>query len=121
VIEFAAGIFLLAAVLFAVLWRRALAVLHQAQTKGAVVERRRAAAAAVFDTMPVAAFRWTGAGEEESALGRLPGGDTSSSYDKFAAILDAADAARLADAVTGLKDAGAGFGAALSGPGGGAY
>ncbi|HVB17193.1 MAG TPA: PAS-domain containing protein [Stellaceae bacterium] len=100
-IEYAAGICLVAAAIFAVLWGRAS---MQRRRAG----RARDGIAALLGTIPIAAFRWRRDGVEQSMAGSLPGGRVLA-YAGFLARLEAGDAARLAAALDELKDTGAIF------------
>ncbi len=120
-IEFAAGICLLAAGVFAALWWHVRARRRDALLSLDAVERGRAGMAGVLATVPVAGFRWHGEGAEEIGLGRLPGRGASLSYPSFLAGLDPADAARVATAVAALRQSGTEFTAAVSAPAGAAY
>jgi signal transduction histidine kinase len=121
VIEFAAGICLVAAGVFAVLWLRARSGLREAVESRDAVARNRAALAAVLDTVPLAGLRWARGERGESALGKPPAGDAVSPFSSFLARLDAADAGRLATAVENLTRTGASFSATVTAPDGGAY
>ena len=119
-IEFAAGTGLAAAALLLALWLRAETRLRAAGRQGAAAERRRADAAALLATVPVAAFCWPRDGGAETALGSpLPDGDNS--YAGFLAALAPDDAAALARAVEALRHAGAGFALSAAAPDGAAY
>ncbi|HVC55469.1 MAG TPA: ATP-binding protein [Stellaceae bacterium] len=113
-IEFVAGICLLAAVVFAALWWRARRRLR-AEATG------RAGLAALLGTAPFAAFCWRRDGSEAPAIGRLPGAEPGLSYAGFLAGLAAPDAARVAAAVDQLKGTGRAFTAAVSAAAGAAY
>ncbi|MFI4947234.1 MAG: PAS-domain containing protein [Alphaproteobacteria bacterium] len=120
-IEFAAGICFVAAVLCAALWWRAQARSHEAALARDTAEERRAGMAALLETLPLALFRWPRGDAPEIAQGSLPGGGTNLSYTGFLAGLESADAARLAAAVEALKGSGTAFAAAVSAAGGTAY
>jgi signal transduction histidine kinase len=121
VIEFVAGISILAAALFAALWWRARARLRKATLASELVERNRDALAAVLASVPAAGFRWGRDAPDAMPLGRLPGRAGELSYEQFLAWLDPADAAHATAALDALKWAGTGFTATVSAPDGGAY
>jgi signal transduction histidine kinase len=121
VIALAAAILYVVAAGFAVLWWRALRRERQAARGREAVEESRAAMAAVLGALPLAAIRWRREGEDEVALGHLPGSGGKLSYEGFLAGLDPADAARLAQSVADLHRAGTAFAAAVAAPDGAAY
>jgi signal transduction histidine kinase len=122
VIEYAAATLLIAAIVFAALWLRARARLHDATAAGAAAARECAAAKGLLDTIPAVALRWGHDGGERSAIGRVPGDSAAgSAYAGFLAELEAADAARVRQAVEDLRRDGRGFAAAVTAPGEAAY
>jgi signal transduction histidine kinase len=121
VIELVAGICLVAAAIFALLWRRARNELREAAERYAIVERSRAGLAALVDTMPVAGLRWGRDGREESALGMLESGEPIRSFSDLLERLDRTDAGRLRTAVEDLTRTGSAFSAAVSTPSGDTY
>ena len=120
VIEFAAGICVIAAAVCAALWWRARAGWRAAMAARAAAEQGRAAMAAVLGTLPLAGFCWR-SDSGEITLGRPPGGGPGFSYASFLGGIENADAARISAAVEDLKRTGTGFSAAVSAPGGAAY
>ena len=120
VIEFAAGICVIAAAVCTALWWRARAGWREAMAARAAAEQGRAAMAAVLGTLPLAGFCWR-SDSGEITLGRPPGGGPGFSYASFLGGIENADAARISAAVEDLKRTGTGFSAAVSAPGGAAY
>jgi len=120
VIEFAAGICVIAAAVCTALWWRARAGWCEAMAARAAAEQGRAAMAAVLGTLPLAGFCWR-SDSGEITLGRPPGGGPGFSYASFLGGIENADAARISAAVEDLKRTGTGFSAAVSAPGGAAY
>src|SRR5271154_1798768 len=120
-IEFAAGICFLAAVVCAALWWRARAGWREAMAARDAAEMSRTAMASVLGALPVAGFRWRRDAAEEIAIGRPPGGGTGFSYAGFLAGIETEDAARIAAAVADLKQIGTVFTASVAAPGGAAY
>jgi signal transduction histidine kinase len=131
VIEFAAGICLVAAAAFCALWLRARTGLRAAELGRAAADERGAGMAAVVATAPLAAFRWPRAAPEEEAaeedgaeamtLGSLGRDGGGLSYADFLAKIEPEDAARVAAAVADLRRTGAAFAATVSASGGAAY
>ena len=72
-IEFAAAIGFVIAAIFAGLWWRSLSRLQAALHGRDLLEQSHAGLVAMLDTAPVAAVRWGRDGDEESALGSIPG------------------------------------------------
>ena len=120
-IEFAAAIGFVIAAIFAGLWWRSLSRLQAALLGHGLTEQSHTGLAAMLDTAPVAAVRWSRDGREESAIGRMPGSGTDSPYSGFLAALVPADAARLSAAVDDLREAGTAFTATVSTSGGPDY
>ncbi len=120
-IEIAAGICFLAAGVFAALWLRARSQFREASDSRAAAQRHRAGLKAALDTLPVAGLHWRRADDSETALGRLAGASTPSTFPGFLAQLDKAEADRLAAAVEQLNRAGTPLSAAVTAPDGGAY
>ena len=116
-IEFIAGLGLVAAAIAAALWLRARARLSHALVGRDSLEQTRAGLAAILDTVPLAALWWRRDGSEESAVGVVPGSGAGSPYSRFLAALAPADAARLSTAVDRLRETGTPFAetASLSG------
>jgi signal transduction histidine kinase len=121
VIEFAAGICLLAAALFSALWLRARARLRAAVIEREAAEQRRADIAALLDTVPVAAFCWPRDGAAAMALGGLRADGVGLSYAGFLGDIEPEDAAQVSRAVDNLRQAGTAFTATVSTRGGAAY
>jgi len=121
VVEFAAVICLIFAVIFAALWLRLRPRLHEALIGRESVEQTRASLAAALDTVPLAGLWWRRDGAEESPIGRVPGGEAGSPYAGFLAGFDSADAARLEAAVDALRRTGTDFAAAVSATDGTTY
>jgi signal transduction histidine kinase len=121
VIEFAAGIGLLAAAVPSALWWRVRRRLRQAVRDRDAAERRGAGSTAALDSAPLTAFLWRREESREIALGGLRGTATGLSYNGFLAAIEPEDAARLKAAVAALHAAGTAFTAAVSAPGGAAY
>ena len=101
-VEFAAVICLIFAVIFAALWLRLRARLQEALIGREAIEQSRASLAAALDTVPLAALWWRHDGAEEGPIGRVPGGEAGSPYAGFLAGFDSADAARLEATVDAL-------------------
>jgi signal transduction histidine kinase/PAS domain-containing protein len=120
VIEFVAGGFFLAALLFAALWQRARSRWRDAVASGATVRRDHIALAGVLATAPIGGFRWFRDGFP-TAVGAIRPWSGEPSYDGFLAWLDPADAARVAACIETLRREGTPFELAVSAPNGGAY
>ncbi|HEX6441518.1 MAG TPA: ATP-binding protein [Stellaceae bacterium] len=120
-IELVAGISVVAAVIFAVLWQRARIELRESLANAEAAERRRADLAALLDTVPLAGLRWGADGREESTVGASLGRDGAASFSDFLTRLDGADSRRLAASVENLTQTGSNFSAAVTAPAGGAY
>ena len=90
VIEFAAGICVIAAVTFAGLWWRGQTGWREAIVARDAAEEGRAGMAAILGTLPLAVFCWR-RDSGEIALGRLPGGDAGVSYAGFLAGIETAE------------------------------
>ena len=73
-IEFAAGICLLAAAVCAALWWRARTGWRAAMVARDAAEADRAGMEALVETLPLALFRWPRDEAAEIALGSWPGG-----------------------------------------------
>jgi len=121
VIETAAGISVLAAVLFAGLWWRARSGLREAAAGRETAEQSRARLAALLAAAPIAGFHWPRDGGSEEALGDPNASGAERTWDRFLATLEPADAARIDAAVDGLRRAGTVFTAAVSAPEGTTY
>jgi signal transduction histidine kinase len=121
VVEFGAVICLIFAVIFAALWLRLRARLHEALIGREAVEQSRASLAAALDTVPLAALWWRHDGAEEGAIGRVPGGEAGSPYAGFLAGFDSADAARLEATVDALRRTGTEFAGAVNATDGRTY
>jgi signal transduction histidine kinase len=113
VIAIAAGLCLIVAIAFAVLWSRARAQLIGARAARDSADRVRGGLAALLDTVPLTAFRWDRDGAE--APGR------AGPFDRFLAGLDPADATRIGAAIEGLRQRGAALDATIATPAGMAY
>jgi signal transduction histidine kinase/PAS domain-containing protein len=120
VTEFAAAFFFLAAVLFAALWQRTRSGLRQAGAARDAAEQSGFCWASALATAPVAGFRWSRDGTAV-ALGAAYTLGAETSYDRFLAELDPADAKPVAASVDRLRQAGTGFEAAIFSPDGSAY
>ena len=94
-IEFAAAIGFVVAAIFAALWWRAHARLHETLLGREALEQSRAGLAAMLETVPAAALWWRRGGGEESAIGRIPGTGSGSPYSRLLGALVPSDAARL--------------------------
>jgi len=121
VIEFAAGICFLAALVCAALLWRARVGWRKTMAARNAAELSRAAMASVLGTLPIAGFRWRSGDSQNIALGRLPDGGTNFSYASFLGGIETADAARIAAAVEDLRRAGTAFTTSVAAPGGAAY
>jgi PAS domain-containing protein len=121
VIEFAAGIGFIIAVLFAVLWWRDRSRLGETLLARDGLEQTRAGLAAMLDTVPVAALWWRRDADEETAIGRIPGSGAGPPYSRLLGALIPGDAARLEAAVGELRQAGTGFAVTVSGSAGSDY
>jgi signal transduction histidine kinase len=113
VIAVAAGLCLIVAIVFVVLWSRARAQFASARAARDNAERARGGLAALLETVPLTAFRWDRDGTE--APGRAGG------FDRFLAGLDPADAPRIAAAIEGLRQRGTALDATIATPAGTAY
>ena len=112
--ELAAGFFFLTAVLFAALWRRTRSTLRRAAAARDAAEQNGFCLAAVLATAPIAGLRWSRDGTA-TALGAAEAFGAETSYDRFLAELDPADATRVAGAVDdNCGEAGTAFDAAVS-------
>ena len=121
VIEFAAAIGFVVAAIFAALWWRAHARLHETLLGREALEQSRAGLAAMLETVPAAALWWRRGGGEESAIGRIPGTGSGSPYSRLLGALVPSDAARLREAVDDLRETGAGFAMTVSEAAGSGY
>jgi signal transduction histidine kinase len=99
VIALAAGLAVVAAAILSVLLLRAMARLREVTIARAAAERGRGDLAALADTVPLASIRWP-AGEQRETVAGLPG---IASWPEFLERLAPADAARIEEAVAGLR------------------
>ena len=120
-IQFAAGVGLIAAAVFAALWWRARTRLHATTGARDAAERDGARQAALLGTVPLTAFLWRRGVRAETVLGTMGDIAPGLSYAGFLAELDSEDAARLDAAVAALRAAGTAFTAAASTPTGRGY
>lgn len=118
--EFAAGVFFLAAVLFALLWQCTRSGLRQAAAAREAAAQSGFCLAAVLATAPITGFRWSRHGTT-TALGNAEIVGAETSYDRLLTELDPVDAMRVAGAVEELRRAGTAFNTAVSSHGGRVY
>ncbi|HEX3863063.1 MAG TPA: PAS-domain containing protein [Stellaceae bacterium] len=112
-LQLAAGICVVAAVVFFALWQRSRARLRDMAASRVATERERAAAEDMLATVPLAVLRWPPDAAEPMHIGR-PGEPGGMPFSSFLHGLDAADGPRLATAMERLKRQGTGFSAAVS-------